>query len=29
MNGLIRWDPFEEMDDLQKRLTSSFGLAPT
>ena len=29
MNGLIRWDPFEEMDDLQKRLTSIFGLAPT
>jgi HSP20 family protein len=29
MNGLIRWDPFKEMDDLQKRLTSYFGLAPT
>lgn len=28
MNGLIRWDPFKEMDDLQKRLTSVFGLGP-
>ena len=28
MNGLIRWDPFKEMDDLQKRLTSIFGLSP-
>lgn len=29
MNNLIRWDPFKEMDDLQKRLTSMFGLSPT
>jgi HSP20 family protein len=28
MNALTRWDPFKEMDDLQKRLTSMFGLAP-
>ncbi len=28
MNALTRWDPFHEMDDLQKRLTSIFGLAP-
>src|SRR5687767_12984263 len=28
MNALTRWDPFKEMDDLQKRLTSIFGLAP-
>src|SRR5881409_421826 len=28
MNTLTRWDPFQEMDDLQKRLTSIFGLAP-
>jgi HSP20 family protein len=27
MNGLMRWDPFKEMEDLQ-RLTSIFGLAP-
>ena len=26
MNTLTRWDPFREMDDLQKRLTSLFGL---
>ena len=26
MNTLTRWDPFKEMDDLQKRLTSLFGL---
>lgn len=26
MNTLTRWDPFREMDDLQKRLTSIFGL---
>ena len=28
MSALTRWDPFKEMDDLQKRLTSIFGLAP-
>ena len=28
MNALTRWDPFREMDDLQKRLTSMFGLPP-
>jgi HSP20 family protein len=28
MNALTRWDPFKEMDELQKRLTSIFGLAP-
>jgi HSP20 family protein len=28
MNGLIRWDPFKETDDLQKRLSSIFGLGP-
>lgn len=28
MNSLTRWDPFREMEDLQKRLTSIFGLAP-
>jgi HSP20 family protein len=28
MNALTRWDPFKEMDDLQKRLTSIFGLTP-
>jgi HSP20 family protein len=28
MNALTRWDPFKEMDDLQQRLTSIFGLAP-
>ena len=26
MNTLTRWDPFKEMDELQKRLTSLFGL---
>src|SRR6266487_6478724 len=26
MNALTRWDPFQEMDQLQKRLTSIFGL---
>lgn len=29
MNSVTRWDPFREMEDLQKRLTSIFGLAPT
>ncbi|MFM1767976.1 MAG: hypothetical protein RJA22_505 [Verrucomicrobiota bacterium] len=28
MNTLTRWDPFKEMDDLQRRLGSIFGLAP-
>jgi HSP20 family protein len=28
MNALTRWDPFKEMDELQKRLTSIFGLSP-
>ena len=27
MNALTRWDPFKEMDDLQRRLGSIFGLA--
>ena len=27
MNTLTRWDPFKEMDDLQKRLTNLFGLS--
>jgi HSP20 family protein len=29
MNSLMRWDPFKETDELQKRLSSIFGLAPT
>ena len=28
MNALTRWDPFREMDELQRRLGSIFGLAP-
>jgi len=28
MNTLTRWDPFKEMDDLQRRLGSIFGLSP-
>ena len=28
MNLVTRWDPFREMEDLQKRLTSIFGVAP-
>ena len=28
MNTLTRWDPFKEMDEMQKRLSSIFGLAP-
>jgi len=28
MNALTRWDPFKEMDELQRRLGSIFGLAP-
>jgi HSP20 family protein len=27
MSALTRWDPFKEMDDLQKRLSSVFGMA--
>jgi HSP20 family protein len=26
MNALTRWDPFKEMDELQNRITSLFGL---
>ena len=28
MNTLTRWNPFKEMDDLQRRLASVFDLAP-
>lgn len=28
MNALNRWDPFKEMDELQKRLSAAFGLTP-
>ena len=28
MNTMIRWNPFKEMDDLQRRLASVFDLAP-
>ncbi len=28
MNALTRWNPFREMDDLQRRLASVFDLAP-
>lgn len=28
MNTLTRWDPFNEMDDLQSRLVRLFGLPP-
>jgi HSP20 family protein len=28
MNTLTRWDPFKEMDELQRRLGSLFGTAP-
>src|SRR5262245_25033428 len=28
MKSLTRWDPFQEMDELQHRLSSFFGLAP-
>jgi HSP20 family protein len=28
MNALTRWDPFKEMDELQRRLGSLFSLAP-
>jgi len=29
MNGLTRWDPFKEMEELQGRLTKLFGLGLT
>ena len=28
MSTLIRWNPWREMEDLQRRLSSVFGLAP-
>jgi HSP20 family protein len=28
MNTLTRWDPFKEMDELQRRLGNIFGIAP-
>ena len=28
MNGLTRWNPFREMDDLQRRMTSLFDWSP-
>ena len=28
MNALIRWDPFREMDETQRRLSSLFDLRP-
>ncbi len=28
MSTLIRWNPLKEMEDLQRRLSSVFGLAP-
>ena len=28
MNTVIRWDPFKEMDELQKRVSTMLGLAP-
>ena len=28
MNALTRWDPFRELEDLQKRLSTLFGRAP-
>jgi len=28
MNALTRWNPFREMDELQRRLSSVFDLAP-
>ena len=29
MNALTRWDPFKEMDELNKRLNSFFNLPPS
>lgn len=28
MSSLVRWDPFRELDELQKRLSTLFGRAP-
>ena len=28
MNAMTRWDPFKEMDELHRRLSSLFALAP-
>jgi HSP20 family protein len=28
MNAINRWNPFKEMDELHRQLTSAFGLAP-
>src|SRR5437867_13035235 len=28
MSTLIRWNPWKEMEDLQRRLSSVYGLAP-
>lgn len=28
MNSMVRWNPFREMEDLQRRLASVFDLAP-
>lgn len=28
MNGLTRWNPLREMDDIQRRMTSLFDLSP-
>lgn len=28
MNGMVRWNPFREMDDLQRRMTSLFDWSP-
>jgi HSP20 family protein len=29
MNSLTRWDPFKEMDDLHKQLSTFFNLGPS
>jgi HSP20 family protein len=29
MNGITRWDPFKDLEDLHTRLDSLFGRAPT
>ena len=29
MNALTRWDPFKDMDELNKRLNSLFNLSPS
>lgn len=28
MNAITRWDPFKEMEEMNRRLSSIFGLAP-